>query len=396
MPSAESTFPPDHMRLNMGPSHPSTHGVLRIRYELDGERVLSAEPIIGQLHRGSEKIAENTTYNQFVPYTDRLDYLASAANNVAYAIAVEKIAGIEVPPRCQSARVIAAELARVSSHLVALGSFGMDVGAWTVFLYAFNEREKIYKLFEQLCGARLTTSLTRVGGLSRDVPDGWTGNVLAFCEQFPAKLDEILKLLTRNKIFTDRTVGVGTISKETAIAHGLTGPNLRASGVPLDLRKSNPYSGYQNYEFDVPVGSKGDCYDRYLVRGEEMFQSIRILKQAAANLPAGPWRAEVPHITLPEKTKTLTTMEGLINNFMITTQGPQIPPGEVYFESENPKGALGFYIVSKGGGVPWRLKIRSPSFVSISIIPEVCKNCLLSDTVAILGSLDFVLGECDR
>ncbi len=395
--AAEQEFQTEKMSLSMGPSHPSTHGVLRLQMELDGEVLTKCDPVLGYLHRGDEKIAENMTYNQFVPYTDRLDYLAPLANNVAYAIAVERLAKLEVPARCQAIRVIISEMARVSAHLMGLGAYGIDVGAWSVFLYSFTEREKLYKLFEELTGARFTTSYTRIGGLMRDVPEGWTDRVNAFCDQFLPILEEILALLTRNKIFMDRTVGVGVISKEEALSYGLTGPNLRGSGVALDLRKDRPYSGYEQYEFDVPVGSKGDCYDRYLVRGEEMRQSIRIIKQAIAKFPGGDWYAkDAVRIFAPRKDKVLTSMEELINNFMITTEGPQMPPGEVYFEAENPKGILGFYIVSKGGGVPWRMKIRSPSFCNLSILPKVCTGAMISDVVSILGSFDFVMGECDR
>ncbi len=394
---APPEFQTEKMSLSMGPSHPSTHGVLRLQMELDGEILTKCDPVLGYLHRGDEKIAENMTYNQFVPYTDRLDYLAPLANNMAYAIAVERLAKLEVPARCQAIRVITAELARVSSHLMGLGAFGIDTGAWTVFMYCFTEREKLYKLFEELTGARFTTSYARIGGLQRDVPEGWTKNVNAFCDQFLPILDEILGLLTRNKIFIDRSVDIGVISKADAIAYGLTGPNLRGSGVGLDLRKDKPYSGYEQYEFDVPVGTKGDCYDRYLVRGEEMKQSVRIIKQAVAKFPGGDWYAkDARKIFAPPKDKILTSMEELIQNFMIVTEGPQMPAGEVYFEAENPKGALGFYVVSKGGGVPWRLKIRSPSFCNLSILPKVCVGALISDVVSILGSFDFVMGECDR
>ena len=395
--NSDGEFLAEKMSISMGPSHPSTHGVLRLQMELDGEIVTKADPVVGYLHRGDEKIAENMTYNQFVPYTDRLDYLAPLANNMAYAIAVEKLAKLEVPPRCQAIRVITAEMARISSHMMGLGAFGIDVGAWTVFLYSFTEREKLYKLFEELTGARFTTSYARIGGVARDVPEGWTDRVDAFCDQFLPMLEETLSLLTRNKIFTDRTAGIGAISKEDAIAYGLTGPNLRASGVPLDLRKDKPYSGYEKYEFDVAVGTKGDAYDRYLVRGEEMRQSVRIIKQAVANFPGGKWYAvDAKRIFAPRKDKILTSMEELIQNFMLVTEGPQMPAGEVYFEAENPKGALGFYVVSKGGGVPYRLKIRAPSFCNLSILPKVCVGAMVSDVVSILGSFDFVMGECDR
>jgi NADH-quinone oxidoreductase subunit D len=395
--SAAQEFETEKMSLSMGPSHPSTHGVLRLQMELDGEVLTKCDPVLGYLHRGDEKIAENMTYNQFVPYTDRLDYLAPLANNVAYAIAVERLAKLEVPARCQAIRVICCEMARISSHLLGLGAFGIDTGAWSVFMYSFTEREKLYKLFEELTGARFTTSYTRIGGVSRDLPAGWTDEVIAFCDQFEPILEEILGLLTRNKIFMDRTVGIGVISKEDAISYGLTGPNLRGSGVPLDLRKDKPYSGYEQYDFDVAVGTKGDCYDRYLVRGEEMRQSVRIIRQAIAKLPEGDYYAkEAVRIFAPPKAKVLSSMEELINNFMIVTEGPLMPAGEVYFEAENPKGALGFYVVSKGGGVPWRLKIRSPSFCNLSILPKVCTGQMVSDVVSILGSLDFVMGECDR
>lgn len=395
--NAAGEFETEKMSLSMGPSHPSTHGVLRLQMELDGEVVTKVDPVLGYLHRGDEKIAENMTYNQFVPYTDRLDYLAPLANNMAYAIAVERLAHLEVPERCQAIRVITAELARISAHLLGLGAFGIDTGAWTVFMYSFTEREKLYKLFEELTGARFTTSYTRIGGVMRDVPEGWTGRVDAFCDQFLPILEEILAMLTRNKIFMDRTVGIGVITKEEAIAYGLTGPNLRGSGVPMDLRKDKPYSGYEKYDFDVPVGSTGDCYDRYLVRGEEMRQSVRIVKQVIRNFPGGDWYAkDARRIFAPPKSKVMSSMEELIQNFMIVTEGPQMPAGEVYFEAENPKGALGFYVVSKGGGVPWRLKIRAPSFCNLSILPKVCVGSMVSDVVSILGSLDFVMGECDR
>jgi NADH-quinone oxidoreductase subunit D len=387
----------EKMHLSMGPSHPSTHGVLRLQLELDGEIITKADPVLGYLHRGDEKIAENMTYNQFVPYTDRLDYLAPLANNAAYAIAVERLAKLEVPERCQAIRVITSELARISAHLMGLGAYGIDVGAWTVFLYSFTEREKLYKLFEELTGARFTTSYSRIGGLARDVPEGWTDRVLAFCDQFLPILEETLTLLTRNKIFMDRTMGVGIISKEDAIAYGLTGPNARGSGVAIDLRKDKPYSGYDKYDFDIPVGTTGDCYDRYMVRGEEMRQSVRIVRQAIAKFPSGPWYAtDAKKIFAPQKGKVLSSMEELIQNFMLVTEGPQMPAGEVYFEAENPKGALGFYIVSKGGGVPYRLKIRAPSFCNLSVIPKVCVGEMMADVVSILGSLDFVMGECDR
>lgn len=394
---AEEELKGETMALNVGPSHPTTHGVLRLLTELDGDIITKCEPVIGYLHRGDEKIAENMTYNQFVPYTDRLDYLAPLANNVAFAMAVEKLAALEVPERCQAIRVLCCELARISSHLLGVGVFGMDAGAWTVFMYTFTEREKLYTLFEELTGARFTTSYTRIGGVARDIPEGWLGRVTDFINGVLPVLDQIDKLLTRNRIFVDRTQGIGVISREDAIAYGLTGPNLRASGVDLDLRKDKPYLGYERYDFDVPVGTTGDCYDRYLLRAEEVRQSVRIIRQVIDTIPDGSFYAEdAKRIVSPPKEKVLTSMEELIQNFMITTEGPQIPAGEAYFEAENPKGALGFYVVSKGGGVPYRLKIRGPSFCSLSILDKLVPGHYMTDITVILGSLDFVMGECDR
>src|SRR5947209_17029522 len=388
----------EKMVLNMGPSHPATHGVLRIVLELDGEIITKATPDIGFLHRGDEKIAENMTYTQFIPYTDRLDYIAPLANNVAYALVVEKLLGIdkELPPRCQFIRVICCELARISAHLLGLGSFGMDVGALTVFLLTFTEREKIYNLCESLTGARFTTSYTRIGGLSRDLPPGWTQQCRQFCNEVVSNIDEVETLLTRNRIFVDRTQGIAVIPKDLAIDYGLSGPNLRGSGVEHDLRKAQPYLVYDQMEFDVPVGSTGDSYDRYLLRIEEMRQSVRILRQCLDKLPGGPVNVPDMKIVLPPKDRVLTRMEELIHHFINVTQGVNAPPGEVYFGHENPKGELGFYICSKGGGTPHRLMIRSPSFASLSILPKILPGHMVSDVVAILGSLDFVMGECDR
>ena len=382
--------------LNMGPSHPATHGVLRLVLELDGEVITKGDPEIGYLHRGDEKIAENMHYNQFVPYTDRLDYLAPLANNVAYACAVEKLMGWELPPRGQAVRVIACELARISAHMLGVGCYAMDVGAMTVFLYTFTEREKVYNLSEQLTGARFTTSYTRVGGQIRDMPPGFTAKVAEFCDGVLPVIDEVDQLLTRNKIFLDRTRDIGVITREDAIGYGLTGPNLRGSGIEHDLRVASPYLGYENYQFDIPVGTTGDCFDRYLVRMEEMRQSVRIIRQVLANLPDGPVNVVDAKSRLPGKENVMMSMEELIHHFIVATQGIDAPAGEVYFAAENPKGELGFYIHSKGGGVPHRLKIRSPSFVNLSILPKILPGHMVSDLVAILGSLDFVMGECDR
>ena len=388
----------DKLVLNMGPSHPSTHGVLRIVLELDGEVITKAMPDVGYLHRGDEKIAENMTYNQFVPYTDRLDYLAPLANNVAYILAVEKLMGIQdqLPERCQYIRVICCELARISAHLLGLGAFAMDVGALTVFLHTFTEREKIYDLCESLTGARFTTSFTRIGGIARDLPDGWIDQCRKFLNEVEVNFDETEKLLTRNRIFVDRTQGVGVLPKDVAINYGVTGPNLRGSGVEHDLRKANPYLVYPELDFDIPVGTAGDSYDRYLVRMEEMRQSARIIRQCLDKLPGGPVNVEDGKTFLPPKDKVLSSMEELIHQFMLVTQGVNVPAGEVYFGAENPKGELGFYIHSTGGGTPNRLKIRGPSFVNLSVLPYILKGSMMSDTVAILGSIDFVMGESDR
>jgi len=386
----------EKMVVNMGPSHPATHGVLRVVLELDGEVITKANPDVGFLHRGDEKIAENMQYNQFVPYTDRLDYLAPLANNVAYACAVEKLMGWELPPRGKAIRVMACEIARISAHLLGLGAYAMDVGAMTVFLYTFTQREFIYNLSEILTGARFTTSYTRVGGQIRDLPENFIPELIKFLDGFEPALEEVDKLLTRNKIFLDRTKDVGIITGQQAIAYGLSGPNLRGSGVDHDVRKANPYLDYENYDFDIPVGEHGDSFDRYAVRMEEMRQSVRILRQAIKNLPDGDVNIVDPKNMLPKKERVLMSMEELIHHFILVTEGLDAPSGEIYFGAENPKGELGFYINSRGGGVPYRLKIRAPSFVNLSILPEILPGHMMSDVVVILGSLDFVMGECDR
>jgi NADH-quinone oxidoreductase subunit D len=386
----------EKMVLNMGPSHPATHGVLRLVLELDGEIITKATPDIGFLHRGDEKIAENMQYNQFVPYTDRLDYLAPLANNVAYALAVEKLMDWEIPPRGKAIRVLCCELSRISSHLMGLGAMALDLGAMTVFLYSFTQREKIYDMSELICGARFTTSYTRVGGQIRDLPDNFLSILRGFLDQFGPALDECDKLLTRNRIFVDRTKDIGVIAKERAIAYGLSGPNLRGSGVDHDLRRKHPYLDYEQYDFDVVIGSAGDCYDRYLVRIQEMRESAEILRQIIDKMPGGPINVVDWKNMTPPKSHVMTKMEELIHHFIVVTEGLKAPPGEVYFAAENPKGELGFYINSKGGGVPHRLKIRAPSFVNLSILPELLPGCMISDVPAVLGSLDFVMGECDR
>jgi NADH-quinone oxidoreductase subunit D len=386
----------EKMVLNMGPSHPATHGVLRLVLELDGELITKATPDIGFLHRGDEKIAENMQYNQFVPYTDRLDYLSPLANNVTYVMTIEKLMGWEVPPRGRAIRVICYETARISSHLLGLGAMALDLGAMTVFLYTFTEREKLYDLFELLSGARFTTSYTRVGGQIRDLPPTFIPQLTRFLDDFIPQLDEVDKLLTRNRIFVDRTKDIGVITRDRAIAYALSGPNLRGSGVDHDLRRRHPYLDYDQYDFDVVIGSSGDCYDRYLVRIEEMRQSVKILRQVIEKLPDGPINVDDWKNVSPPKARVLTKMEELIHHFIVVTEGLKAPPGEVYFSAENPKGELGFYLNSRGGGVPHRLKIRAPSFVNLSILSELLIGCMVSDVPAVLGSLDFVMGECDR
>jgi NADH-quinone oxidoreductase subunit D len=387
----------EHMILNMGPSHPSTHGVLRILLELDGEQIVRAEPDVGYLHRGMEKIAEVYGYNKFIPYTDRFDYLAPIANNIATACAVEKAVGIEIPPRCRTVRVICAELGRISAHLLGIGAFAMDIGALSVFLYCFQQRETIYNFMEALTGARFTVSWTRIGGASRDLPPGWVEGVKRFVQGLPATIErDVEGLLTTNRIWVDRLKGVGVMPRDVAISYGLTGPSLRASGVEWDLRKEQPYLGYEQYDFDVPVGATGDAYDRYLCRIEEMKQSARILQQALDKIPDGPISVDDRKLTLPEKREVLTNMEQLIHQFMVVTEGPEIGPAERYFGVENPKGELGFYVVADGTGRPKRMRIRGPSFMNIASFPYALKGSMLADVVAILGSFDFVMGECDR
>jgi NADH-quinone oxidoreductase subunit D len=387
---------PDIITVNMGPSHPATHGVLRIVLQLDGEQVVSAVPHLGYLHRGMEKIAEDRTYLQFIPYTDRMDYLSPLAANVGFCLAVEELLGIRVPPRCEAIRVLCAELARIGAHLVWLGTHALDLGAATVFFHTFRDREWHYDLVEDLTGARLTTSYTRVGGVVQDAEGAWLGRLREFVNAFPSRIDEYEGLLTKNAIWRKRTQEVGVLSAADAIAHGVTGPSLRASGVEYDVRKARPYSGYDRYQFEIPTGSTGDIYDRYLVRIEEMRQSTRILDQALRTMPDGPVSIDDPKIFLPPKKKVLTSMEELIHQFMIVTEGFECPPGEVYHSTEVPKGELGFYVISTGGRSPYRLRIRAPSFNNLSVLPLLTEGGLVADVVATIGSLDPVMGEVDR
>ena len=386
----------EHMVLNMGPQHPSTHGVLRLVCVLDGEEVIDVIPDVGYLHRGMEKLAEAKGYHRFIPFTDRLDYLAPMSNNTALVLAVEKLIGIEAPPRAQYLRTILCELARISSHLLWLGTGALDIGAMSVFLYTFRERERLYDIFENVCGARFTVSYMRVGGVSVDIPPGWVEQVREFIDDFGKKIQEYETLLTNNKIWRIRTEGIGKISAERAINAGMTGPCLRGSGVDVDLRRDNPYMIYDQLDFDVPLGENGDTFDRYLVRIEELRQSRRIVTQALDQLPEGPIKVEDNKVSFPDREKIETSMEALIHHFLLASEGVKAPPGEVYHAIEAPKGELGFYVVGDGTGHPKRMRIRSPSFCNLSVLPEMARGHMLADLVAVIGTIDLVLGDCDR
>jgi len=367
-----SLFHTTELTLNMGPQHPSTHGVLRVVLRLDGERVVGCDVVIGYLHRGIEKLCEHRDWQQIVLITDRMDYVAAASNNLGYVETVEKLMSLEVPRRARYVRVILAELQRVASHCLWLGTHAMDMGAMTVFLYAFREREQVLDLFEEYCGARLTYNAMRIGGLPLDIPSGWAGKVRAFCDVLEAKVPEYEELLTHNRIWRGRTTGIGVIGGADAIAMGLTGPALRGSGVPRDVRKDEPYAAYAEFDFDVPIGTNGDTYDRYLVRIEEFHQSIRIIRQALDGLPEGPIVGKVPRLIKP-------------------------PAGETYHAIESPKGELGYFIVSDGrSNAPYRFRVRPPSFCNLQALPRLVQGHLVSDVVALIGSIDIVLGEVDR
>lgn len=388
----------ESLLLNMGPQHPSTHGVLRVVLHLDGEIVQEAVPYVGYLHRGIEKLCENITYQQCLPYTDRMDYVASICNNIGFILAVEKLLGIEdeIPERAKVAEVILSELGRIESHLLGIGTNAMDLGAMSAFLYCFKERERIYEILEMVCGARLTTSYPRVGGLPRDLPENFEETVRNFLKLFNKTLGEVDKLLTKNKIWINRTKGIAHISAEDAVDLGLTGPVLRGSGVPYDVRKAIPYLDYEKYDFDIPVANEGDAYSRYLCRLEEMRQSVRIIEQALDNLPDGPYIADLPEIVLPPKQEVYTKMESLIRHFVIVYNGFNAPEGEVYHCVENPKGELGYYLIGDGSGKPYRMRVRGPSFVNMQALPYMVKGAYLADVIAAIGSLDIVLGEIDR
>jgi NADH-quinone oxidoreductase subunit D len=384
------------MILNMGPQHPSTHGVLRVLLEIDGETIVRIMPDIGFLHTGIEKTCEAKFYQQVVPLTDRIDYLCPMTNNLCYVLAVEKLLGLEIPPKAQWMRVLMNELTRINSHLVWLGTHALDIGAMSVFLYCFREREEILKLFEMISGQRMMTSYFRIGGLALEPPLGFFERVTKFAERFPEKVDEYENLLTGNPIFMMRTKGVARLTKEDAIALGASGPTLRGSGVDLDLRRDMPYSGYENFKFKVPVAQEGDVFARYLCRVRELRESNEIVKQALAGMPEGRIKADAPGIVLPDREKMKTQMESLIYHFKIITEGFAVPAGEVYQAVESPRGEMGYYVVSDGTAKPYRVHMRAACLANLQTLPKMCEGGLIADVVAAIGSIDIVLGEIDR
>ena len=384
------------MILNMGPQHPSTHGVLRVILEIDGENVVRLMPDVGFLHTGIEKTCEAKFYQQVVPLTDRIDYLCPMTNNLCYVLAVEKLLGLEIPPRAQWLRVLLNELTRINSHLVWLGTHAMDIGALTVFLYCFREREEILRLFEAISGQRMMTSYFRIGGVALEPPLAFFDRVRQFADGFDAKVDEYENLLTSNPIWGMRTKGVARITAEDAVALGASGPTLRGSGVDIDLRRDMPYTGYENFKFKVPVRTEGDVYARYLCRVEELRESNSIVKQALDGMPEGPIKVDAPKIVLPDREKMKTQMEALIHHFKIITEGFAVPAGEVYQAVESPRGEMGYYIVSDGTAKPYRVHMRSACFANLQTLPTMCEGRLIADVVAAIGSIDIVLGEIDR
>ena len=389
--------PSQPMVLNMGPQHPSTHGVLRVILELDGEIVLKAKPVIGYLHTGIEKSCESKTYSQCITLTDRIDYLAPLSNNLGFCLAAEKLIQIEVPKRAQYIRVLLTELTRSTSHLVWLGTHAIDLGAMSVFLYCFREREEIMKIYEHVSGQRMMTSYFRIGGLALEPPPDWLDRVRRVIDPLPAHIDEYEDLLTKNRIWLARTKGIGMLSAADAIAMGVSGPLLRASGVPYDIRKVFPYSSYDEFDFEVQTQTSGDCYARYQVRVAEIRESIKIIRQAMDKIPSqGPFRAEVPGIIPPSREEMKTSIEGLIYHFKIFTEGFAAPPGEVYSAIESPRGELGIFMASDGSAKPYRVKFRAPSFVNLQSLPKLCEGRLIADVVACIGTTDIVLGEVDR
>lgn len=384
------------MVLNMGPQHPATHGVLRVLLRLDGETIIKCIPELGYLHRGYEKLAENMSYHEFIPHTDRMDYLAPFSNNVAIALAVEKAIGIEAPERAQWIRVLVAELARISSHLMAMGSTCMDVGALTLLLWTFTEREKLYDIFELICGARFTTSYTRIGGVANDIPEEVFGKIKEWADQFPKEMKYFEALVNRNKIFVDRMAGIGILPLEKALALGITGPALRGSGIARDLRRDEPYLVYDQLDFDVITYNDCDVWSRYMVRIQEMKESLKIVYQAMDKMPKGEIRLNNHKTTLPKKQEVYTKMEDLINDFMLINFGAAPPKGETYSAIESPKGELGYFIVSDGTGHPWKMKIRSPSASNLQGLSYMVEGSMIADTVAIIGSIDPIMGEADK
>jgi NADH-quinone oxidoreductase subunit D len=385
------------MVLNMGPQHPSTHGVLRVVLELDGETVVKARPEIGYLHTGIEKNCEALTYAQAITLTDRVDYLAPLSNNLAYCLAVEKLLGLEVPKRAQYIRVLLTELTRIGSHLVWLGTHAMDLGATSVMLYCFREREEILKIFEMVSGQRMMTSYFRIGGLALEPPPGWLDSVRRFVEMFPSRIKEYENLLTDNRIWQMRTRGIGVLDAQDAIALGISGPTLRAAGVAFDVRKFFPYSSYEEFDFNVPTRAESDCYARYLVRVAEMRESLKIVVQAMGKVPSeGPIKADAPGIVPPPREKMKTEMEALIFHFKIFTEGFAPPPGEVYQRVESPRGEVGYFVASDGSPKPYRVKMRAPSFVNLQALPKLAEGRLVADLIACIGTIDIVLGEVDR
>jgi NADH-quinone oxidoreductase subunit D len=395
-PAAEQQSGTRRMTLNMGPQHPSTHGVLRLELELDGETILSCRPDIGYLHTGIEKEFEAKTYQQAVTLTDRIDYLAPLSNNLCYALAVEKLLGLEIPPMAQWTRVLLTELTRLNSHLIWLGTHAIDIGAMSVFLYCFREREEILRIFEMYSGQRMMTSYIRIGGLALEPPRGWQQRVKKFIDVFPTRVDEYEELLTSNRIWIGRTRGVGKIPLEDMLDLGITGPMLRAAGLPLDIRKTEPYSSYEKFDFEVPTRAENDVYARYQVRIEEMRQSARIVRQALEGMPSGRWTADAPHVVLPDREKMKTEMEALIYHFKIITEGFRVPAGEVYQTIESPRGEVGYYVVSDGTTHPYRVHVRGPSFGNLQGVPRMVEGTLIADLIASIGSMDFVLGDTDR
>jgi NADH-quinone oxidoreductase subunit D len=384
------------MVLNMGPQHPSTHGVLRLLLEIDGETIVRIMPDIGYLHTGIEKTCEAKFYQQVVPLTDRIDYLAPMTNNLAYCLAVEKLLGLEIPPRAQWIRVMLNELTRINSHLVWLGTHALDIGAMTVFLYCFREREDVLRLFEAVSGQRMMTSYFRIGGLAVEPPLGFFDRVKSFLDRFPGCIDEYESLLTSNPIWVNRTKGVARLSYDDAIALCATGPTMRGSGVDVDLRRDLPYSGYEKFKFNVPISKDGDVYARYLIRVAELRESQKIAMQALEGMPEGPIKAEAPHVVLPDREKMKTQMEALIYHFKIVTEGFTVPPGEVYMPIESPRGEMGYYVVSDGTAKPYRVHMRSPSFANLQTLRKMCEGRLIADVVAAIGSIDIILGDVDR